>query len=84
MQGGKKRVAEAGAEKAWDDVTGQYYAEWKDGNDTMKIWLEEAQSLKNKLSEVDKNELGGVAFWKLGLENEGAWKSVATWLGKEN
>ena len=84
MQGGKKRVAEAGAEKAWDDVTGQYYAEWKDGNDTMKIWLEEAQSLKNKLSEVDKNELGGVAFWKLGLENEGTWKSVATWLGKEN
>lgn len=77
MRGGAKRVQEAKIAPTWDEVTGQYYAEWKSGKDIYKIWLEEKRSIEAKLNEVDSKELAGVAFWKLGLERDDVWQSIA-------
>ena len=80
MEGGLNLVSEYAAKKEWNDELGQYYAEWKDGKDKMRIWLEEERSLAAKLKQVNKEKAAGIAFWKLGLERKEAWKSVTDWL----
>ena len=80
MDGGLKLVSSNKAKKEWDKEKGQYYAEWKDGKDRMRIWLEEEKSLEAKLKLVEKDKVAGIAFWKLGLERKEAWESVTDWL----
>ncbi len=80
MEGGLKLVSTNKAKKEWNEESGQYYAEWNDGKDRMRIWLEEERSLAAKLELVDKEKVAGIAFWKLGLERKEAWNSVIDWL----
>lgn len=80
MDGGLNLVSTNKAKKEWNEESGQYYAEWKDGKDIMRIWLEEERSIAAKLELVDKDKVAGIAFWKLGLERKEAWKSVTDWL----
>ena len=80
MDGGLNLVNSNKAKKEWDKEKGQYYAEWKDGKDRMRIWLEEEKSLEAKLKLVEKDKVAGIAFWKLGLERKEAWNSVTDWL----
>lgn len=65
-----------GASPKWDEATGQYYAQFKSGGVTCKIWMEEETSLKKKLQVVEKNGCAGVAFWKLGLERAVTWSMI--------
>ena len=80
MEGGLNMVSANKAKKVWNKESGQYYAEWKEGKDRMRIWLEEEKSVAAKLKLVDKDKVAGIAFWKLGLERKEAWKSVTDWL----
>ena len=80
MEGGLNLASANNAKKEWNEKSGQYYAEWKDGKDRMRIWLEEERSVAAKLDLVEKDEVAGIAFWKLGLEKKEAWKSVMDWL----
>ena len=80
MEGGLNLVSANKAKKEWNKENGQYYAEWKDGKDRMRIWLEEEKSVAAKLKLVDKDKVAGIAFWKLGLEKKEAWNSVLNWL----
>ena len=57
----------------WDDTTGQYFAQYKDGGYTYKIWLEEETSLGLKMNLISKYQLAGAAFWKLGFEPASVW-----------
>lgn len=60
----------------WDEETGQYYGQYKADGATYKIWLEEETSLKKKLEVVNKQEVAGVAFWKLGFERATTWTTI--------
>ena len=62
-----------GVEKQWNDDLKQYYVEYKDGSYTKKIWLEDENSLKEKISLITKNNLGGVASWEKGMETDNFW-----------
>lgn len=64
------------AESKWDEATGQYYAQYKSGGATYKIWLEEETSLGRKLALVNKNKVAGAAFWKLGFERAVTWSTI--------
>ena len=68
-----ENVIPSDAERKWDDNLKQYYVEYEEGNDIKKIWLEEEESLKAKISLVTENNLGGVASWAKDMENEGFW-----------
>lgn len=57
----------------WDEVTRQYYAEYEKDGATCKMWLEEVQSLQEKIAYIRKAELAGVAAWRLGFEPEEVW-----------
>ena len=63
-----------GVEKQWNDNLKQYYVEYKDGNNTKKIWIEDETSLKEKISLIKKYKLGGVASWQKGMETDNFWE----------
>ena len=60
-------------QKTWDDELKQYYVEYQDGEYTRKMWIEDVESLKAKVSLVNENELAGVASWQYGMETEDVW-----------
>lgn len=65
-----------GVSAAWDDVTKQNYAEWNEEDGTYKIWIEDLMSLEEKLKISKEHNLAGVASWKLGQEESGAWDLI--------
>ena len=60
-------------EKQWDENLKQYYVEYKEGSYTKKIWIENEESLKEKISLITNNKLGGVASWEKGMETDNFW-----------
>lgn len=60
-------------EKEWNDDLKQYYAEYKEGAYTKKIWIEDEKSLKEKINLINNYKLGGVASWEKGMESDDFW-----------
>ena len=69
-------VEDAGAETRWDEETMQNYAEWEADGGVYKIWLEDNQSLEEKLKAIKENNLAGVAEWSLGMEDSSVWDLI--------
>ena len=65
-----KSVIPKEVEMKWDEDLKQYYVEYKEGNYTKKIWIEDEKSLKEKVSLITSNDLGGVASWEKGMETD--------------
>lgn len=69
-------LSSSGIQAQWDDTTKQNYAEWEADGGTYKIWLEDTQSLEEKLKVIKANNLAGVAEWCLGMEGSGVWDLI--------
>lgn len=69
-------VKDTGVQPQWDEETKQNYAEWEADGGTYKIWLEDDQSLEEKLKVIKSNNLAGVAEWSLGMEDSGVWDLI--------
>ncbi len=76
MSDAAELVANAGVKAEWDENTKQNYAQWDADGGTYKIWLEDLQSLEEKLKVIRKNNLAGVAEWSLGMEESGVWDLI--------
>lgn len=70
-----------GAEPQWDEEVGQYYAEWQDGSVTCQIWVEDEKSIREKLSVMNAQRIGGVAVWQIGYGNSKAWELIRSYSG---
>ena len=70
-------LSENAANVVWDEETGQNYAEAKGVDGTSKIWIEDAQSISEKMKEVMAAGCAGVAEWKLGLETQDIWQVIS-------
>lgn len=69
-------VESSGADVQWDDAAMQNYAEWEADGGVYKIWLEDEQSLEEKLKVIAENDIAGVAEWSLGMESSGIWDLI--------
>ena len=83
MSSAESLLQSHGATTAWDETTGQYYAEYKADNYKYRIWLEEETSLEKKLEVVFDNKAAGAAFWKLGFERPVTWTTIAKYMQKQ-
>ena len=63
-------------ERTWNDDLKQYYVEYQDGENTRKMWIEDVESLKAKVSLVNENNLAGVASWQKGMETDDVWQML--------
>lgn len=80
MNGAKTLLNNKGIEPAWDEQTGQYYAQYNEGAAVNKIWLEEEQSIEEKLKAVTEGAVHNVAFWRLGFEKTEIWNVVGRYI----
>lgn len=69
-------------EKQWDDELKQYYIEYKSGKDTIKMWIEDGTSIKEKVSLVTKYNLGGTSCWRKDMETSNVWTIIREGLEK--
>lgn len=76
MDQAQQVISENGAETYWDKATSQNYGTYEGDGATYQIWLEDAQSVAEKVKLISKYELAGVAEWKLGFENSGIWSVI--------
>ena len=70
-------LTENGVEAVWDGSVSQNYATFEKDNSTYQIWLEDAQSIAEKVKLIPKYNLAGVAQWKLGFENSSIWQTIS-------
>lgn len=80
MDEAQEALTNAGGQAQWDDNTRQNYAEWEADGGTYKIWLEDNQSLEEKLKVISDNDLAGVAEWRLGWENASVWDLILQYI----
>ena len=75
-------LSENAANVVWDEETGHNYAEAKGVDGTSEIWIEDAQSISEKMKEVTAAGCAGVAEWKLGLETQDIWQVISDHLAE--
>ena len=72
----KRWIEENDVELYWQEELGQYYGELPSDDGIQYLWMEEEDSLRQKMDVIKEHDLAGVACWKLGLEDEAAWESI--------
>jgi len=76
-------IDENNATVIYDDKAKQYYAEYQEGNNKHKIWLETTESMQERIKLVRKYDLAGVASWSRGFEQPEIWETIETVLAKQ-
>lgn len=71
------------AKKVWVDSLKQYYVEYEKDGTLYKTWLEDEESIKAKLSLVQKYNLAGASYWAKDREPESIWSVISQALGVE-
>ena len=77
-------VLPSNAKKEWNEELKQYYVEYTQGGATYKMWIEDEESIKNKVSLVKQYGLAGVASWEKDRETENVWKVIQQTLSENN
>lgn len=64
-------------ETYWDKNTSQNYGAFENEGAEFQIWIEDAQSIAEKVKLSSKYNLAGVAAWKLGFESSDVWQAIS-------
>lgn len=70
-------VAKYNVETYWDKNTSQNYGAFENEGAEFQIWIEDAQSIAEKVKLSSKYNLAGVAAWKLGFESSDVWQAIS-------
>lgn len=77
MDAAKEAYTEAGTTPIYNEETGQNYVVYEKGSSTYMIWLEDETSIKARLDLMNKYEIAGAGYWKLGLESDDIWNTIS-------
>ncbi|WP_054742888.1 glycosyl hydrolase family 18 protein [Cellulosilyticum ruminicola] len=77
MSAAEAKVKEWGVIPTLDSQSGQLYAEKQVEDGVYKIWLEDSNTIADRIQIVNKYNLAGYGAWKLGLETLDCWDSLA-------
>jgi spore germination protein YaaH len=64
-------------ESYWDNTTGQNYGTFESEGIIYQMWMEDEQSIAEKVKLVSRYGLAGVAEWKLGFEDSSIWQTIS-------
>ncbi len=70
-------LTENQVQTVWDGSVGQNYGEYEKDGSTYQIWMEDAQSIAEKVQLIPKYNLAGVAQWRLGFESNDIWSTIS-------
>lgn len=74
MQESNDLIASKNIVPKWSEQSGQLYYSYVENGKTYKVWVENADSIKMKISLIKKYGLAGVAGWRKGHETADIWK----------
>lgn len=80
MDGTTNYIAEKGMDAYWDESVGQTVATLEGDDGLYTIWVEDEQSIAEKMKLIQQNQLAGVAEWKLGFERASIWPVISQYL----
>lgn len=80
MDGTSRYIADKGMDVYWDEQAGQNIATYEGEDALYTIWVEDEQSIAEKMKLIQENGLAGVAEWKLGFERASVWPVIAQYL----
>ncbi|MBO4346355.1 MAG: hypothetical protein J5840_01805 [Lachnospiraceae bacterium] len=75
-----KWIADCGVELNWNDEAGQYYGEKEMNSILYQVWMEDEESISDKLTVMDTLGCAGVAEWKLGMDTPEIWAVILEYL----
>lgn len=75
-------VADHSIATRWDETTCQNYGEYQAGDSLHQVWLEDAESIKVKLTIMEKYGIAGVAAWRLGFETADIWDVIEEYMNQ--
>ncbi len=64
-------------QRNWNEDLKQNYVEYTEDGIVYKMWIEDINSLKERLNLVKKYELAGAAYWEKDMELESVWSIIA-------
>jgi len=76
MSGAKNVLESNGVIAVWDGAVGQNYAEYAADGLTYKIWMEDVDSLHERMKVISGADVAGVAAWRLGYETDEIWPVI--------
>ena len=78
----KELIEEKNATLEWDSESGQYIATYYENGKTYKMWLEDENSLAEKVALVDEYQLKGICMWELNWGNDDIWEAIKIAISK--
>ncbi len=80
MDGSKNYAKENQMTETWDASLGQNVATVETSDARYTIWMEDEQSMEEKLKVIQSADLAGVAEWKLGFECADVWSLISKYI----
>ena len=80
MDGAKNYAKENQMTETWDASLGQNVATVETSDARYTIWIEDEQSMEEKLKVIQSADLAGVAEWKLGFECADVWSLISEYI----
>ena len=80
MDGAKNYAKENQMTETWDASLGQNVATVETSDARYTIWMEDEQSMEEKLKVIQSADLAGVAEWKLGFECADVWSLISKFI----
>lgn len=80
MDGAKNYAKENQMTEIWDASLGQNVATVETSDARYTIWMEDEQSMEEKLKVIQSADLAGVAEWKLGFECADVWSLISKYI----
>lgn len=80
MDGTKNYAKENQMTETWDASLGQNVATVETSDARYTIWMEDEQSMEEKLKVIQSADLAGVAEWKLGFERADVWSLISKYI----
>lgn len=80
MDGAKNYAKENQMTETWNASLGQNVATVETSDARYTIWMEDEQSMEEKLKVIQSADLAGVAEWKLGFECADVWSLISEYI----
>lgn len=80
MDGAKTYAEQNQMTETWDASVGQNVATVETSDARYTIWMEDEQSMEEKLKVIQSAGLAGVAEWKLGFERADVWSLISSYI----
>lgn len=80
MDSAKNYAKENQMTETWDASLGQNVATVETSDARYTIWMEDEQSMEEKLKVIQSADLAGVAEWKLGFECADVWSLISEYI----